>query len=453
MLSSRRSIVIIGGGASGVIMAAHLLRSDDPDLRVTLVEKRDEVGKGLAYSTRNPEHRLNVIAGRMSAYADEPMHFWHWLRAARPLRYADADVFASRADYGHYLAEIFAGLLRREAGSGRLHRVQDACIDIEPTGSGADVRLAGGGSIPAHVVILATGHETRATSRWAIRPSGDPDDDPPRPDEPVVILGSGLSMIDRFLSLWTAGHSGPITVVSRRGLLPLPHGARRNPIRLDSADIPFGTGLAYFVRWFTGLIKATEQRGGNWRDVIDGLRPFNQQIWRDWTPEARRRFLAHTKPWWDVHRHRVATDIHARLQGAVASGQVSLVAGKIVSVVSDGQGFEVTLRRRGAASAETIRCGRLYDCTGVVRDLAASAPPPVSALIDRGLARTDALRIGLDADADGALIDARGRRSERIFAIGPLTRGALFEIDAVPDIRVHCAALAADIVGRVHQRA
>src|SRR6478609_12024283 len=74
------SIIIVGGGASGVVLAAHLLKSANPDLRVTLIEKRPHFGQGIAYSTLLSAHVLNVSAAGMSAYADDPGNFWRWLQ-------------------------------------------------------------------------------------------------------------------------------------------------------------------------------------------------------------------------------------------------------------------------------------------------------------------------------------------------------------------------------------
>ncbi|TIP97101.1 MAG: FAD-dependent oxidoreductase, partial [Mesorhizobium sp.] len=121
------------------------------------------------------------------------------------------------------------------------------------------------------------------------------------PDSRVLIVGTGLSMVDAWLTLEHRGHRGEITAVSRRGLLPSPH-KKGTPIRLDSADILLGTELSYFVGWFRDLVRATEKAGGNWRDVVDGLRPYNQRIWQNWPVSAKRRFLEHTKAWWDIHR-------------------------------------------------------------------------------------------------------------------------------------------------------
>ena len=60
------TVVVVGGGFSGSVTAAQLLRrgSDYPSgLRVVLVERQGAIGEGLAYSTRQPCHLLNVPAG------------------------------------------------------------------------------------------------------------------------------------------------------------------------------------------------------------------------------------------------------------------------------------------------------------------------------------------------------------------------------------------------------
>ncbi|TIU89628.1 MAG: FAD-dependent oxidoreductase, partial [Mesorhizobium sp.] len=156
--------------------------------------------------------------------------------------------------------------------------------------------------------------EPASEQDFAVR-MGSAKDTPIDPDSRVLIVGTGLSMVDAWLTLEHRGHRGEITAVSRRGLLPSPH-KKGTPIRLDSADILLGTELSYFVGWFRDLVRATEKAGGNWRDVVDGLRPYNQRIWQNWPVSAKRRFLEHTKAWWDIHRHRMAPEIHARISEA-----------------------------------------------------------------------------------------------------------------------------------------
>jgi uncharacterized NAD(P)/FAD-binding protein YdhS len=69
---------IIGGGASGILTALHLQRSACPPGRLVIVEPGTDLGKGIAYSTTDIGHLLNVRAGRMSALPDDPGHFTDW---------------------------------------------------------------------------------------------------------------------------------------------------------------------------------------------------------------------------------------------------------------------------------------------------------------------------------------------------------------------------------------
>ncbi|TIP34475.1 MAG: FAD-dependent oxidoreductase, partial [Mesorhizobium sp.] len=187
------------------------------------------------------------------------------------------------------------------------------------------------------------------------------------PQAGVLLLGTGLSMVDAFLSLEQRGHRGPIVAVSRRGLLPSPH-RKGNPIKLDIADIPLGTELSYFAGWVRNLIRETQKVGGDWRDVVDGLRPFNQTIWQNWPSSAKRRFVEHTKAWWDIHRHRMAPEVYARVIEAVRSGRIRLVAGRVVNVEANG-GFTVRIQPRGKQDIEALQVARLYDCMGIARDI------------------------------------------------------------------------------------
>src|ERR1700758_1849295 len=100
-----RSIAIVGGGASGALMTAHLLNRAGGDARLTLIEPGAEIGRGLAYATENESHRLNVRASNMSAFPDDADHFWRWLKA-NGHRGEDRFCFVPRAVYGRYLASL-----------------------------------------------------------------------------------------------------------------------------------------------------------------------------------------------------------------------------------------------------------------------------------------------------------------------------------------------------------
>jgi uncharacterized NAD(P)/FAD-binding protein YdhS len=446
------SIAIVGGGASGVLLAAHLLRDRRSDVEVTIVEKRKSLGRGLAYSTDLPDHVLNVRASNMSAFADLPDHFVRWL-ASRGIDAGDpATYFAPRRLYGEYVGELLdrAG---EDGRAGRLKTIGEECVEIIEHDAAIELRLADGSSFVAERCVLATGHDHRPcrgdTSTapylmsWA---------EPIAPSDPVLIIGTGLSMVDACLSLILGGHTGPIVAVSRRGLLPAVH-ARTSPIVLDPADIPIGADMRVFVRWLRELVAAVEAAGGGWRDVVDGLRPFSQLIWRNWSDTARRTFFRHVKAWWDIHRHRMAPQVFARLSAAIAAGQLRVVAGRVLAIEPAAGGATARLQHRGTQFVEAVEVARVFDCAGVIADPARSSNPAIRSLLNSGSARPDPLNIGLDVLPDGSLIGRHGVASDRLFAVGPLTRGALMEIEAVPDIRVQCQKLAGALLDRLDRRA
>lgn len=434
-----QSVAIIGGGASGVLLAAQLLRDPATDVLVTLIEKAPSFGRGLAYGTPNPEHVLNIPARGMSAFPDDPDHFLRWLRARDET--ADPDAFPPRSHYGHYLAALLS-----EADDGaprsRLTLVRDLATDLEEQEHGVLVRLASGGAVLAHAAVLAVGHEERQIRGRAIAVrAGSTADTLLDPEAPVMVLGSGLSMVDAWLTLASRNHRGPIHVVSRHGFLPQRH-EKTEPLAIAAEEVPFGASTARFARWFVGKVRHAVAAGGDWRGVVDGLRPHNQRIWQSWSTPDRRRFLRYVRPLWNIHRHRLPPALHDRLVAAVESGQITLIAGEFLDVVRDGDAVVATLRRRGRTEIEEMRVARVYDCGGVAVNVASSSNRLIQGLVGAGRARPDPLRIGLDVTQGCALIDSAGIASERLFAIGPLTRSTFFEVESVPEIRVQAARLA-----------
>lgn len=445
MRSGALSVTIIGGGASGVLLAAHLLRDPTSDIRVTLLERRGQYGQGVAYSARQRDHKVNVPARGMSAFADDPDHFWRWLQARGYPGAESSWVFVPRRLYGVYLEQVLS-----EAGHsrpGRLVVLAEEALSVRESSKGVETLLGNGTSLVSRYAVLAVGHETQpARGRGIAVRVGSERDTPLDPHATVIILGSGLSMVDAWLSLAQADHRGRILVVSRNGLLPKGH-HEVLPLPIDAADVPFGTNLPYFMRWFRDLVSETEARGGDWRSVIDGLRPFNQRIWQSWTEHTKRQALRHLRPWWNIHRHRLPPELHDRLSAAVAAGQVELVAAEFLGIERAGPGVRATVRPRGSHERKTIDVARVYDCGGVTVDVATSSNPVIRDLIANGIGRPDPLHIGLDVDEHCFVTGGSGKPSSHLLAVGPLTRGRFFEIEAVPDIRRQCAEIAQRVFG------
>ncbi|WP_166038065.1 FAD/NAD(P)-binding protein [Sphingosinicella sp. YJ22] len=434
-----RHVAIIGGGFSGAMQAVQLLRRGVG--RVTLIERAGAPGRGLAYGAAHPTHLLNVRAGGMSAYPDDPGHFARWLEARGD---GDAAAFAPRLVYAEYVREQLREAMA--AAPGRLDLVEDDATGVDTASRGVAVTLANGAGIEADAAVLAIGNSPPKPPRMlaeADLPAERFFADPWLPgaadglarDDSVLVIGTGLTMVDLVLLLEQRGFEGPILAVSRRGLLPRAHAA--GPPPQPRSAVP--TGAA------SRLLREVREQGeaNGWRQAVDALRPVTQRLWQSTTPDARGRFLRHLRPWWDVHRHRIAPEIHARLQAMADKGQLRVAAGKLVGAESRRDGVEVEWRPRGANGTDRINVARIINCTGPEADLRGTADPLLRTLLERGTIRPDPLGIGVDVDGESRVIAADGRPRDNLFAVGPITRGSFWEIVAVPDIRSQVAGVAA----------
>jgi uncharacterized NAD(P)/FAD-binding protein YdhS len=440
--------IIVGGGASGVLLAYQLLRHPASNFRVTLIERRPNLGRGLAYHTGNPDHLLNVRAANMSALPDQPDHFWRWLstHGTNKSLCPDPYCFVPRRVYGDYIASLIQQLLSDRNVTQRLTIVQGECVQVCESASDVTATLAHGLRFVGDVAILATGHDTAAPSLPCY---ADPWVPPSAADinkqATVLIFGTGLTMVDYVLALLRNGQQGPIIAMSRRGLLSRAH-RRVEALRIEEADVPFSEPASQLLRWFRQRVDLHMETGGDWRGVVDAVRPFTQRLWRELPLASKRGFLEHARAWWDVHRHRMAPEVETRVSNAVATGKLALLAGKVVDVEINSGGALVRYRRRGRSQIDCLQVGTIVDCTGIIKDPRATANPLLRNLFDRGLVRVDPLQIGIEIGPRCAIVNEHGEHSRRLFAIGPLTRAAFWEIIAIPDIRNQCAELAAHLV-------
>ena len=300
-------IAVVGSGFSGLLVALQLLRRTTTT-RIFLIEKAAEFGRGLAYGSADPGHLLNVRASNMSAFPEEPGHFLEWLRLCAPPG-TEQRGFASRQVFGAYLQALLRASVEKDGATGHLVIVPDEAVALVGTGTRLTLRLALGNCLEVDKVVLATGnlppHEPPGLDE-ALVTSGVYIGDPwlpdafatLRPNDDVLLIGTGLTAVDMIMRLTARGHQGRITALSRRGLKPHQHedlGPPPSPF-----EVPNRPSVSSLVR----LVRARARREG-WRTAVDGLRPSAQRLWREASAVERRRFLRHLRPWWDVHRHRL----------------------------------------------------------------------------------------------------------------------------------------------------
>jgi uncharacterized NAD(P)/FAD-binding protein YdhS len=459
MSGPTQRVAIVGGGAAGAVAAAHLLRErrERGDLEIELIDRTGTFGAGVAYGTEDPIHLLNVPAVRMGAVHGHPEHFHEWL-ADRGEPVAE-EAFLPRGLFATYVRDLLARA-EREADGAILRRRGGEVVSItEQHGSVVaplELTFADGERLEADRVILALGPlgggdpirvpaELKDSGVYVADPWAAGALDPVREDRAVLIVGTGLSMVDVALSLGEVEGGPRIRAVSRHGLVPRRH--RRDLTNLRRFHIPMETGtLEPVVAAVFGQICRVAQQGDDWRDVIDSMRPVSPQLWRCLQVEEKRRFLAEFQRLWDVHRFRMAPEVADRFEALQASGRVVTEANAIVSLEPQGGRARVFLRTPGSHELDTVEVDRVINCSGAGTDLSRQAPPLLEGLIAAGRARPDELGLGLDVSPDGALLDADGVGSERIFVVGSLRKGVEWEAIGITEIRDHSGAVARQIV-------
>ncbi len=480
-------IVIIGGGFSGSAAAVQLVRRSPQALAITIVEPRARVGGGLAYSSDEPDHRINGQPRMHSLDPAEPGMFADWCdkhhaeAADAGARVANGTLFMRRSTFRRYLEDTVVQHSVWPNGSTITHQ-RDTAVEVlagpPPIGKPAAVDAqpgwmpdalsafahdampdapawrvvtADGSQLPCDLLILACGH-TRARLPAAVaaglfrhpRLIADPLSSPRLPvvpaDDRVLVLGSSLTAYDAVSTLLSTGHRGCIDIVSRRGLRPRPQrppaaaGAAPLAPMLERTGLPpeafirnamHPPTVRKLLRAVRTEIRAQARTGVAWDHTFDHLRDMLGQLWPVLSLAEKRRFFRQLRPWYDVHRFRVPPQNSAIVDAGELRGQVRFRAATIQAVAS-GQAeapLRVMLRERGAIAALEAEYDRIINCTGVDATPVHEVPL-YAALMQCALVSADASGTGLAVDAQCRALAADGTPARRLRIIGPPTAGA-----------------------------
>lgn len=446
------TVAIIGGGFSGTVAAIRLLATPDdgsPSLpfgsKVVLIEP-GRAGEGLAYRAGPDYWRLNVPAARMSAFAEHPDDFVAWARARDPR--VSGDNFLPRAWYGDYLAERLDLAHRRSPRWLAFEHVRQPATAIELTLAGARIALANGNVLEADRVLLTLGN-----APWAAPIADGPEivDDAwdlrwmerlPTYVPRVLLVGTGLTMIDQVLAIADRRPDTRLLAISRHGLLPLPH-EEAKPMslpRFETEALLARGPLSQRLRRFRAVVNGD---GGNWRAAVQQVREAMPVLWRTAPWRVRRQFLRHLRAYWDVHRHRAPRATLARIQTLRERKRLEIVAGRLVEARRIKGGILVRWRPRGSDLAREELVDAIVNVTGPDGNPRRSRCPLVQSLVKQGLCQPDGL--GWGTDPHGRLLDANGLASTILYYVGPFLRARHLEAIAVPELRVHAARTAAAV--------
>jgi uncharacterized NAD(P)/FAD-binding protein YdhS len=448
--------VIVGGGFSGAAVAYHLARRGAP-VAITVIEPRPVLGAGLAYSTADPAHRVNVPVTRMSLDPSDPDHLLRWINESGAVaddpeaRLPDGRVFPRRAVIGRYVS----AQLQPFVASGRIEHVRDHARGLYQVPGRHGLTLASGRRIEADVLVLANSHPPpRPLPTLAGLAHGDPRivTDPwaadaltaIRPEARVLIVGTGLTMADVVASLDLRGHTGPVTAVSRRGQRSRSHAS--GPVEPVGDIAAAGSVLAVLAQVRRELARAAE-RNLPWHAVLDTVRLQAAALWAAWPEAERRRFLRHLRPFWDTHRFRIAPPVEAILARREATGTLTIQAASIRAIRPGPTVIEVDLLDRRTGRVATRPFEAVVVTTGPAHDRIFDHDPFLAALRAEGLVSEDPLGLGLDVDDRSRAIGPAGRAGRTVLVAGPLARGRYGELMGLPEVTRHAADVASTING------
>jgi uncharacterized NAD(P)/FAD-binding protein YdhS len=454
------TIVIVGAGFSGTVLAANLLRrplSNATD--IVLIERGPVMGRGVAYAEREFPYLLNVPAARSSADSRDPLQFLRFAQRREPD--VGGEDFLPRSVYGDYLQDLLLQAERAAPESTRLLRVFGEVCEITRRDAEQPfaVQVSGRAPITADRVILALGNPRPRPLPWAAAVGGhsayrvDPWDLPKTlgAEHSVLIVGNGLTMADVVSTLSPDAARAPrLHTISRRGLIPLPQTAFRATAVQDDGEalLAHADSIRQVLAVSRELARGVEDKGGDWREAVTFIRHLAPALWQRLPDAERRRFVRHLQAHWDIHRHRLPPQLGARIASLRRNGTLQVNAGRIDSARAAGDRLQVAWRPRGSrGAAATLTVDLVVNATGPDYALRRSADPLLNSLRAAGMVSEDALDLGLRTALHGACIDAQGNASRHLYYLGPMLRATHWEATASTELRNHAEKLATHLAG------
>ncbi|KAA6168402.1 MULTISPECIES: FAD/NAD(P)-binding protein [Pseudomonas] len=452
-------VLIIGGGLSGTMLAVQLLRLPG-QRQILVIEPRRELGRGEAYSAVELGHTLNGNAARMSVDPDNADDLTQWLTdyiGAGGWPESDqqhvpiSELFPPRGIFGLYAQQRLAEAKAFSAST--VEHIRAEVVDLQVEDEGVLLTLDNGQQLRGAQAVLATGMfpaartpqtessglNAAAVDPWDVQAMTQID-----PQAPVLIIGSGLTMVDAVVSLEQAGHRGPIEVFSRHGLLP--HVRRQPPSWEDFLGANHNLrSPRQLLREVRRQCRLALEQGIDWQAPLDTVRAHIGRLWSQASEGEKRQFVRHVRPWWESHHHRsppLSAQLVARLH---EEGRLRIQAASYKGLEPSGSGVTIRLRRRGEPAVTLVSGAALINSSGIEYDWRRVARPLPQQLLKRGLVQPGPLALGIAADASGAVLDAQGQVSARLFAMGPPLRGMWWESTAVTDVALQAKALASTL--------
>jgi uncharacterized NAD(P)/FAD-binding protein YdhS len=452
-MSPKNHIAIVGGGFSGCLVFIQLLNKLTIPTKITLVNSSHSLGRGIAYSTNNLSHLLNVRTARMSAFPDDANHFINWILSKNELsQYHTNDLpelFVPRTIYGKYIEELFDQAISSKKDFIETSIIEDEVIDIEKLANGFELHLKNSAPVKADKVALCTGiqpptsipgaRSLKDDERVFINPWDNQSTENINTDAPILIVGSSLTAADTILSLQDNNFKGKIYLLSRHGGIPLAHPVVRPPH--EHSDYKPEADIHKILVHLKTKIRSSFNDTQWHEPVLEEIRPHTQLIWQKLSRQQKERFLRHLNHKWSLLRHRLPCQIHAKLHELIDSGKMSLFAGTIDNINLENDLIEVTWKSRKDHSINSLKVQRVINCTGPESNIEKGQNNLLTNLLKRNLIEADELKLGIHATADGKIL-VGDNVIDNLFVMGINLKSTLWESTAVPELRKQTEELA-----------
>lgn len=461
-MKKRYDIIIIGGGASGLLLLANICNKATKRTSITMINTGHPIARGIAYSTSNVNHLLNVRVSRMSAFTEDTNHFTNWILSKQEYSEYHSDslgeCFVPRKMYGHYLDELYHSIISDHSKNIDFTYIDDVVIDLKKSENIFTVLLKNNQAIEGVKAVLCTGNQPPITlpglsslknsDRIFINPWDEKAVENINQDEPVFIIGAGLTMVDTAISLIDQGFKNKIIVLSKHGAIPLPHPNER--VTVPHSDIVPPSDLHKIFSNLKARIRSAIDNTEWHEPVLEAVRPYTQKIWQELSIEEKNRFMRHINHRWSKLRHRLPLQVYDFIQALIAKNQVELYAGKLISVEENQESLTVEFFNKESNSIIKKEVQRIINCIGPEGNISKVENPLINNMLTSGMIANDALSLGFNATGDGKIINKQGEIVENLFTIGSGLRGILWESTAIPEIRVQAHQMATELVIQYH---
>ncbi|MFM2134955.1 MAG: hypothetical protein RL021_355, partial [Bacteroidota bacterium] len=258
---------------------------------------------------------------------------------------------------------------------------------------------------------------------------------------PVLIIGTGLTMVDVVQGLREEGYEGNIVALSPKGFRILSHrDYEPQPQILEALHPPYR--LDEVFRLFRKHIREVHSRGVSGEAVVDAVRSRTPEIWAAFSLEEKKRFMAHLRHLWGLARHRLPKEIHMLIQSEISRGLLIVRPGRILDIHEENGAATVTFFNRDSATIEQLMAGRVINCTGPQTDVRRLGDPLLNSLLEGGHITPDPLDLGVRCDATGHPIGSNDSVDPSLIIVGSLLKGDRWESTAVPELRKQAQAAA-----------